>query len=148
MNNPPISSDNEISLIEHLYEVIDSKIQYSEFVMKSKIEAYSAIEESSNSQANTQSDILIALEKSNKFKEQLMLYIEKCSHQINLLLMLRKHLEEYNAKIVFDLIIEDQYLAYDKKSLLHQLKKEQPNEAPQIEEIPSGSSDDINAPAA
>ncbi len=155
MDKPIKNLTDDVNLVEALHTIIDSKIQYADFKMNTSISNYSKLEKTKPTANQTQSEIIMSLESINSSKEKLMRCIEHHTHYINLLLIIRKYLEEHNANSVLDLLNEDKFLIYDKMTLERQLKKEQTQEAPSLNEeaeanVREGnpSNDDHHLPSA
>ncbi len=110
-------------LLEQVYGIIDSKIQYMEFQTNKMVQTigisldFKKLEE----------------EQQHYQYEQLLFQMETYSKMIRLLLILRVNLKKTNALFILDLLSNNKFLSYSVKDILYLIKKEMPNE--EIEDI-------------
>lgn len=109
--NNIVAISNE-SLIESMYSIIDSKLQFTSEQMNlaiQKMENESGLHQFSNGYPNLKS------EKNSK--DFLLQNIEKYSTTVRLLLYLRTSVNILNVKTIFSLLSGNKFLDYDEKDL-------------------------------
>ncbi len=106
------------SVVENVYSIIDSKIQYLDYQTKELVRPLS--EESTPKETVTgaaKSDSFVTLHEA----EQLFLHFEKQSRFKKLLLLTRRYLDNDNALLILSLLADDLLLNFNEKDLAYLL---------------------------
>ncbi|MEM1318637.1 MAG: hypothetical protein AAGG75_00205 [Bacteroidota bacterium] len=113
----------EYSLLESVYAIIDSRIQFLEYQNDKLFRSYlkKGEEDADVLHLNLNSGPRSLL---NNF-EDLLGQIAKSSRSVKLLLFLRTHLLTENARLVLDLLTSDKYLNYSEDTLNQMLALEE-----------------------
>ncbi len=113
-----------VSVVENIYSIIDSKIQYLDYQTRELIRPLAG--------ENTQEDQVSNTEKGLedlKNEEQWFLAFEKYSKVKKVLLLLRNYLNKENAFLVLSLLADDQLTKLSQKDLEYRLDIKQRNQA-------------------
>ena len=108
----PIVGRTNASIVENIYSIIDSKIQYLDYQTRELLRPLIG--------ENTQKDILSSEKKDPmdlKIEEQWFLAFEKYSKVKKSLLFLRNYLNNENALLVLSLLADDQLILMSQKDL-------------------------------
>lgn len=103
-------------LLEQVYGIIDSKIQYMEFQTNKMVQTIGLSLDFKKLEEDDQ----------NYQYEQLLFQMETYSKMIRLLLILRVNLKKQNALFILDLLSNNKFLTYSVKDILYLIKKEVP----------------------
>ncbi|MEM1121494.1 MAG: hypothetical protein AAGJ18_13680 [Bacteroidota bacterium] len=104
------------SIVENIYGIIDSKIQYLDYQTRELFRPHigeNTPTDSVSNQKNGPQDL--------KTKEAWFLAFEKYSRQKKTLLLLRNYLNKENALMVLSLLAEDQLYQFSQKDLEYKL---------------------------
>ena len=115
---------NPEELIEHLYGIIDTKIQYidyqTEIVTSSFIDHNTICIDPANSTLGGGLRVIESIMRNNK---RILDKISEFSATIKLLLLLRNHLGKVNAEIILELLTDNKFIQLTDKELIVVIKK-------------------------
>jgi len=114
-----------ISIVENIYGIIDTKIQYIDYRSKELVRPLLG----DPTQPSEKGIISVENSDSLQWKEQWFLAFEKYSRRKRKLLFLRNHLNSENALLILILLAEDQFIHYSQKDLEYLLGINQRNQA-------------------
>ena len=113
-----------VSIVENIYSIIDSKIQYLDYQTRELIRPLAG----ENTLKDQVSDSKKGLEDL-KNEEQWFLAFEKYSKVKKVLLLLRNYLNKENAFLVLSLLADDKLVKLSQKELEYTLGIKQRNQA-------------------
>jgi len=112
------------SIVENIYSIIDSKIQYLDYqtreLLRPLLGEFTQPDQKSNSKKGL---------KDLKSEEQWFLAFEKYSKVKKTLLLLRNYLNQENALLVLSLLADDQLVTFSQKDLEYKLGINQKSQA-------------------
>lgn len=120
----PKAGKTTVSIVENIYSIIDSKIQYLDYQTRELIRPLTG--------ENTQKDQVSVSKKGPidlKNEEQWFLAFEKYSKIKKALLLLRNYLNKENAFLVLSLLADNQLINFSQKDLEYKLGIKQRNQA-------------------
>lgn len=95
------------ALMDQLYGILDSKIQYQEFKINQAVKSYVDMDPLMGGASRTKEDFsFVPILKNNS---RVLENIDSASHLIKLLFIIRKRLTHENAKLVLDLMSEKKF---------------------------------------
>ena len=103
-------------LTEHIYAIIDSRIQYLEYRATKSYQSYSEKNESSASTLNKTRNTISHF-------EQMLTSISNLNKSLKLLTLLRTRLIEENARMILYLLTNNKYLSHTEEALKRMLKE-------------------------
>ena len=109
---------NKAELIEHLYGIIDSKIQYMDYqtqIITSSFIDIDLLHHHPNTNGLNHGKMVMTSIMANN--ERILLKISEFSATTKLLLILRLHLNAFNALFILDLLTDNQYTQYTDEEL-------------------------------
>jgi len=112
----PKAGKTTVSIVENIYSIIDSKIQYLDYQTKELIRPLAG----ENTKKKQVSGAKNGLENL-KNEEQWFLAFEKYSKVKKGLLLLRNHLNKENAFLVLSLLADNQLINFSQKDLEYKL---------------------------
>ena len=113
-----------VSIVENIYSIIDSKIQYLDYQTRELIRPLAG-ENTQKDQTSVSKNGLNDL----KNEEQWFLAFEKFSKVKKTLLLLRNYLNKENAFLVLSLLADNQLINFSQKDLEYKLGIKQRNQA-------------------
>lgn len=114
---PFLSNTNEqVPIIEQVYGIIDSKIQYADYLTQLAIQPFLDRETLQGGASFNHKNAPIKY-SSGHVGGAFLIQIERTSKTKRLLLLIRSKLCIQNAQIGFDLLTDDRYLNYTDKAL-------------------------------
>lgn len=113
---PKVGRTN-VSVVENIYSIIDSRIQYLDYKTKELVRPLIG----ENTPKKVVGKSRCAIPSILKIEEQLFLHFEKHSKIKKLLLLLRNYLDKENAFLVLSLLADDQLLLLSQKDLEYRL---------------------------
>ncbi len=112
----PIVGKTTVSIVDNIYSIIDSKIQYLDYQTRELLRPLIG----ENTQKDGKSDSKKG-PKDLKIEEQWFLAFEKYSKVKSVLLLLRNYLNKENALLVLSLLADDQLINFSQKDLEYKL---------------------------
>jgi len=112
----PKEGRNTASVVDNIYSIIDSKIQYLDYQTRELLRPLIG--------ENTRKDLRSYLKqgpKDLKTVEQWFLAFERYSKVKRILLLLRNYLNKENALLVLSLLADDQLINFSQKDLEYKL---------------------------
>lgn len=117
MNSLPILQNEKNSLQEHVFGIIDTKIQYIDYQTKKLVNGLLGLGEADVPLPVDHLDELfqfdLALPNCNSFLDRM----EEYSKSKRLLLTMRSQLKEENAKLIFGFLSDNCFLKFDEEEL-------------------------------
>jgi len=110
------------SIIENIYAIIDSKLQYLEYQTKRLIQVILDLDSTNTIPDNEPIDPQ-TLQSMMIEDELVLVHIEKTSSIKKMLIILRTQLTNANASLIFKLLSGDEFLKYNEKGLKALLKE-------------------------
>lgn len=122
--DPKVGRSN-VSFVENIYSIIDSKIQYLDYKTQELVRPL--IGENTTEKSVGKSKM--SPPENLKIEEELFLHFEKQSKMKKLLLLLRNYLNKENALLVLSLLADDQLLKSSQKDIEYRLDVSKRNQA-------------------
>ena len=111
-------NESEMDLSKQVFSIIDSKIQYTKFMIKEVVKGYIDLDTIQPAAAGT--SFINNIYQTNASIFDKIEYYNKCLRRM---LLLRNQLNYWNSKTIFELITDNKYLNYTEDNLvllLHQ----------------------------
>ena len=105
------------SLLENVYAIIDSRIQYLEYQNERLFRQHTELESQSVNTSDSSLPLLIGSKKLINNFESLLDQITSSNHTLKLLLFLRTRLIKENARVVLELLTDNRFLDYSEDRL-------------------------------
>lgn len=114
--DPKVGRPN-VSFVENIYSIIDSKIQYLDYKTQELVRPLIGENTTEKSVGKDKT----SPPENLKIEEELFLHFEKQSKMKKLLLLLRNYLNKENALLVLSLLADDQLLKSSQKDFEYRL---------------------------
>lgn len=107
------NSRSKTTVVEHAFNVIDSKIQYLDYQTKGNVPSMVPASTTDKNAGEAKSDSPLSWTEV----ERLFLYVERQSHKKKLLLHLRSLINAENVLLVLALLTDDKFSEFDEQEI-------------------------------